>query len=170
MRESFCIIPIMIHLDPYRQSFIYFKWGFWSVFILGGLLIWGCTHIESPLFKILLDNVFVYLPNYLTHEFSHRFWAILGWKWWNVCFRQRYGNADSAYFMFLGLTFKGRAAVAACFALLAGYYFVWGGNLLRRCTRDEIASYIFRYGYKLCPRCRKGGLGVYLGAAGLIKL
>lgn len=72
----------MIHLDPYRQSFIYFKWGFWSVFILGGLFIWGCAHIESPLFKILLDNVFVYLPNYLTHEFSHRFWAVLGWEWW----------------------------------------------------------------------------------------
>lgn len=49
---------------------------------MGGLFIWGCAHIESPLFKILLDNVFVYLPNYLTHEFSHRFWAVLGWEWW----------------------------------------------------------------------------------------
>lgn len=72
----------MIHLDPYRQSFFYFKWTFWDVLIFMGLFVWGCANVHSPLVKILLDNVFVYLPNYLTHEFSHRFWWILHWNWW----------------------------------------------------------------------------------------
>ena len=72
----------MKSLDPYRQSFLYFKWNFWSVLIFTGLLLWGCTHLETPLMKALLDNIFVYLPNYLTHEFSHRFWSVLRWQWW----------------------------------------------------------------------------------------
>lgn len=86
----------------------------------------------------------------------------------DVCFRQRYGNADPAYFMFFGLAFKGRAAVTACFALLAGYYFVWGGNLLRRRARDEIASYLFRYDDKLLPRRVKGDWVYILEPLGLL--
>lgn len=76
-------------IDPYRQSYIYFRWDFWSV--LGCLVVigWGCAHAYQGLMRGLLDNVLVYLPNYMTHEFSHRVWCRFGWQWW--CYAS--GNA-----------------------------------------------------------------------------
>lgn len=59
---------ILSFLDPYRQSFFCFRWGLFSLFIVFGgaiVLTWAW---RSSLVHALLDNVFVYLPNYLTHE------------------------------------------------------------------------------------------------------
>jgi len=56
------------YLDPHRQSFIFFQWG-----VLGAcLVLLGSVVLtyawRSGIVHTLLDNVFVYLPNYLTHE------------------------------------------------------------------------------------------------------
>lgn len=83
IRNLLCI------LDPYKQSLLYFRWNFWGMlFCIGG--VWFLyDRADGALGKALLDNVFVYLPNYLTHEFSHRFWCSLRWEWW--CYAS--GNA-----------------------------------------------------------------------------
>jgi len=69
-------------LDPYRQSFLFFKWGFWSLLLFVAAVWWGCAHAYGNWSDTMLNNLFVYLPNYLTHEFSHRFWCVFGWEWW----------------------------------------------------------------------------------------
>lgn len=55
-------------LDPYRQSFWFFHWKTSAVLILfaGAFLL--TLAWRSGLVHLLLDNAFVYLPNYLTHE------------------------------------------------------------------------------------------------------
>lgn len=57
-------------LDPYRQSFFFFKWT--STALLGVLVgsVLLTVNWRSGFVKLLLDNVFVYLPNYLTHEMA----------------------------------------------------------------------------------------------------
>lgn len=61
-------------LDPYHQSFLCFRWGFWSIVIVGLLCVWMTCHWQEHLMRVLMDNIFVYLPNYLTHEMlGHNF-------------------------------------------------------------------------------------------------
>ena len=69
-------------LDPYKQSFFYFNWNFLNVLLFLGIVWWLCIHPNSILLQRALDNVFVYLPNYFTHEFSHRVWCNFRWEWW----------------------------------------------------------------------------------------
>ena len=71
------------NIDPYRQSFLYFKWSFLNLLVCVGVMVWLCVNAQGALVQGALDNVFVYLPNYLIHEFSHRFWGNLGWQWWS---------------------------------------------------------------------------------------
>lgn len=83
MKQSKCyrvIRDLLNWLDPYQQSFLYFKWDFVNVTLCLVAVVWLCFHIEpgfsatyagvdditSVLF--LFDNVFVYLPNFLMHE------------------------------------------------------------------------------------------------------
>lgn len=73
---------LLFRLDPYRQSFLFFTWGFWSLLLCGICIVWVALHPQHGFVKAALDNIFVYLPNYLVHEFSHRFWCTLGLKWW----------------------------------------------------------------------------------------
>ncbi len=54
--------------DPHRQSFVFFKWNTWRVLLVIGLSVWLTCSWRSGFVKMLLDNAFVYLPNYLTHE------------------------------------------------------------------------------------------------------
>ncbi len=56
------------HFDPYEQSPFFFHWGFWSVLVVAGACFWGISHWDGAFMKASLDNVFVYLPNYLIHE------------------------------------------------------------------------------------------------------
>lgn len=75
---------LLQHIDPYRQSPLYFKWGFWSILFVGGACYWGITHWESPFIKTALDNIFVYFPNYLIHEMiGHNLVGNLGWR---ICY------------------------------------------------------------------------------------
>ena len=69
-------------LDPYKQSCFYFKWTFWSVFFFVLTVFLLCVYAHGKFADTVLNNIFVYLPNYLTHEFSHRFWGALRWEWW----------------------------------------------------------------------------------------
>lgn len=59
-------------LDPYRQSFLSFRWtpGRLLCVTLAVAAVYFAR--QSGLIHALLQNIFVYLPNYLTHEFAHR--------------------------------------------------------------------------------------------------
>lgn len=63
-------------LDPNRQSFLYFRYSFSSVLCLIGTTVLCHHFLDSRLIHQLLDNIFVYFPNYMVHEFSHR----IGWS------------------------------------------------------------------------------------------
>lgn len=69
-------------IDPYRQSFLYFKWSFTNTLLVLAVFGWLAFHWDGLMVQALLDNMFVYLPNYLTHEFSHRFWCSVSPQWW----------------------------------------------------------------------------------------
>lgn len=61
-------------LDPYRQSFLFFRWNVFGVCLVLLLSAWLTYAWQSGLVHALLDNMFVYLPNYLTHEMlGHNF-------------------------------------------------------------------------------------------------
>lgn len=67
-------------IDPYHQSFLYFKWGFWSILIMAVLCWWMTAHWKGWLMSALMDNIFVYLPNYLMHEMAgHNFIGKFSW-------------------------------------------------------------------------------------------
>lgn len=71
-------------LDPYRQGPWYFKWGFVSFVVVVGACWWGISHWDSNFIKSALDNIFVYGPNYLTHEMlGHNLVGNIGWR---VCY------------------------------------------------------------------------------------
>lgn len=71
-------------LDPHQQGPWFFKWGFWSFLFIVGACWWGCAHWDSVFIKKTLDNVFVYLPNYLTHEMAgHNLVGQIGWR---ICY------------------------------------------------------------------------------------
>ncbi len=71
-------------LDPYRQGPLYFKWGFFGLLFVGLACWWGCTHWDGAFIKATLDNMFVYLPNYLTHEMAgHNLVGMIGWR---ICY------------------------------------------------------------------------------------
>lgn len=60
--------------DPYHQSFLCFHWNFWTVFIVIFLCAWMTEVWNSGWMRTLMENVFVYFPNYLTHEMAgHNF-------------------------------------------------------------------------------------------------
>ena len=69
-------------IDPYRQSCLYFKWTFNSVVLVAVLIGFLWRHIDGKWADIVFNNSFIYLPNYLVHEFSHRIWCMFGWEWW----------------------------------------------------------------------------------------
>ncbi len=86
---------LLERIDPYQQSFFYFKWSLWGI-LFCGLAIWWCwNHWDGWVVKTLLDNIFVYLPNYLTHEMlGHNMVGRLGYlllpndlfpvaRWWS---------------------------------------------------------------------------------------
>lgn len=76
------INALLNRVDPYRQSFIFFRYGFYSVLLLCAAVVAVFMWRADGIVHGLLQNIFVYLPNYLIHEFSHRFWCTLRWEWW----------------------------------------------------------------------------------------
>ena len=61
---------LLYRLDPYKQSFFYFNWTFFSILALAGLCMWMSVNWQSEWVKIILDNRFAYFINYLTHEMA----------------------------------------------------------------------------------------------------
>lgn len=55
-------------LDPHRQSFLFFHWKTSTLVILGVISLLLTLEWRSGFVHMLLDNIFAYLPNYLTHE------------------------------------------------------------------------------------------------------
>lgn len=58
--------------DPHRQSFLFFRWSFWNLLTVAVLSAAVFYFRSDPVVDVFLRNWFVYLPNYLIHEFSHR--------------------------------------------------------------------------------------------------
>ena len=72
---------ILYWLDPYRQSFLYFNWNFWNLLVVFFVCLWMTVHWQIGWVHALMDNVFIYLPNYLTHEMAgHNFIGRLLWR------------------------------------------------------------------------------------------
>lgn len=77
-------------VDPYGQSPLNYKYNFLLCLILIGLIGLFCyVYIPPEMIEggkypkyTLLINSFTYLPNYLVHEFSHRFFYVFGFEWW----------------------------------------------------------------------------------------
>lgn len=63
---------ILRFLDPHRQSPFAIDWTWKHLFLLGALTIIFFYLREASFFNFLFRNVFIYFPNYLVHEFSHR--------------------------------------------------------------------------------------------------
>lgn len=81
-------------LDPYRQSMLYFKWGFWSVLLFILIFLWLWTHRNGILVEGLLHNMFVYVPNYFTHEMAgHNLLGKISWGILNTL-NSSWGMAD----------------------------------------------------------------------------
>lgn len=61
-------------LDPHQQSFLFFRWSKTKLVLVVVVSLFLTLIWRSALMHALLDNVFVYLPNYLTHEMmGHNF-------------------------------------------------------------------------------------------------
>lgn len=90
VEDGFSIKNIHEFFDPYKQGVFYYKYNFTIVICLIAFIIFLCyiyvpheTIEEGKYIKdSLLTNIFTWTPNYLIHEFSHRFWAWFGWDWW----------------------------------------------------------------------------------------
>lgn len=66
---------ILLKLDPTRQSPLFFRWTWFSGL---GVLAAACLIFawkNAWPWSSLFDNIFVYFPTYLIHEFAHR----IGW-------------------------------------------------------------------------------------------
>lgn len=69
-------------LDPYHQSFLFFRWNYLTLPLFILAVGWTWYHVQHPAVEFLLDNPFIYFPNYFVHEFSHRIWCSFKWEWW----------------------------------------------------------------------------------------
>ena len=74
----------------FKQSIFYYKYNFVLVLILLSLIaLFYYLYIPPEMIEdgkyvknSILSNSFTYLPNYLVHEFSHRFFCVFGFDWW----------------------------------------------------------------------------------------
>jgi len=85
---------LLDRIDPHHQSFLYFKWGFWSILIIVAACWWMTAHWKSELMHLLMDNVFVYLPNYLMHEMAGH--NLVGQLLWELLYsvNSEWGTSD----------------------------------------------------------------------------
>jgi hypothetical protein len=76
--------------DPHRQSFLFIKLNFFSILILIALIALLSYHYVNPVVvngyhqENLFYNIFTQFPQYLIHEFGHRFWRHFGWDWFTL--------------------------------------------------------------------------------------
>ena len=55
-------------IDVHKQSFFFFKWHWLVILCILAASVYLTIHWKDVLEKALLDNIFVYLTNYITHE------------------------------------------------------------------------------------------------------
>lgn len=90
--QGFGIEKFYSFFDPHKQGIFYYKYNFFLFMLLIALIVLFCyIYIPPEMLEdgkywkpSLLINYATYLPNYLIHEFSHRFWAGFGWEWWTT--------------------------------------------------------------------------------------
>ena len=71
---------IVNFFDPYHQSFLYFNWNFFTILIVFFLCAWMTENWDSNWVRTCMNNIFVYFPNYLTHEMlGHNFVGRVLW-------------------------------------------------------------------------------------------
>ncbi len=58
----------ILWVDVYRQSPLFFKWNVPSVLAVLAASALAVHYWDSAFMSAVLDNIFVYFPNYLTHE------------------------------------------------------------------------------------------------------
>jgi hypothetical protein len=90
IREKSLFGAIVDFFDPYRQSFLFIRLNIVSaalLIVLISLLSWHYVnpavvngHYSSNLFY----NIFTQFPQYLIHEFGHRFWSGFRWNWFTT--------------------------------------------------------------------------------------
>ena len=59
---------LILPFDPHRQSCFFFKTSPVTWVVMLALAAWLTLHWKSDFADTLLNNIFVYAPNYLTHE------------------------------------------------------------------------------------------------------
>ncbi len=102
----------LLFFDPYKQSFLFFKFGWKGALFMAAAVTGLCAWYFYPqpaqggyLPSNFLCNFLTYLPNYLTHEFSHRFWCTFRNEW--ICYASGCGAEVGVplivYFLFLRL-------------------------------------------------------------------
>ena len=55
-------------IDPHHQSFLFFHWNTTGIVVVIAVSIYLTLIWKGVLMHALLNNMFVYLPNYVTHE------------------------------------------------------------------------------------------------------
>ncbi|WP_424244543.1 hypothetical protein Dip510_001796 [Elusimicrobium posterum] len=75
-------VKILSFIDPYKQSFLFFKYKWWHLLILAFFVAFVFefrvtdaaygADTSKGFIHALFDNPFTYLPNFLIHEFAHR--------------------------------------------------------------------------------------------------
>ncbi len=58
----------ILWIDVHKQSFLFFKWNFFALLGVLAASLYITMHWRSEWVNTLLNNIFVYFPNYLTHE------------------------------------------------------------------------------------------------------
>ncbi len=59
---------LILWIDLHKQSFLFFKWNAFSVLAVIGASLFIAMHWKDAWVSTILNNIFVYFPNYLTHE------------------------------------------------------------------------------------------------------
>ena len=58
----------ILWVDIHKQSFFFFKWNMGGVLLVLIAAVWLTWHWQHEWVSTMLNNIFVYFPNYLTHE------------------------------------------------------------------------------------------------------
>lgn len=78
---------LLLRWDPHKQSCFFFKTSALTWLIMLALAAWLTYQWKSDFVDTLLNNIYVYAPNYLTHEMlGHN---LVG----NICYRTLYSSA-----------------------------------------------------------------------------
>jgi hypothetical protein len=120
--------------DPYRQSFLFIKLNVISAVILIAAVALVSWHYINPVVvngyhqPNIFDNIFTQFPQYLIHEFGHRFWCVFRFRW----FCSAMGNGSEillpVVLYFLLLRFRGGGYFLPFITMWLGIAFYGAGS------------------------------------------